>query len=214
MSGGLPAGVVSGLPGETSAGPVDDDEWYVCCSDEEKYTSSGCAKGSNLEWFPPPNEMVQLLETIDRAKAAQSDAPDKPVIAFNLEWACPGRRPPTPSDDSNEEDEEDDGDDGAGHEVGVSGSGSMADFEFDTADEIAPGGTPLHKLTTSKELRGSARKKTSDLNSILSNMKRHRKYDEMATNSPAAKPTPPTAAAAAATPTIGGGGGGGGAKTS
>ena len=86
---------------------------------------------------------------------------------------------------------------GSGKVGGPSGTGpagsaaaaSSMDFEFDTNDEIAPSGTPLAKLNKdNKELRGSARKKTSDLNSILSNMQRHKIADQMATGAPVAKP--------------------------
>ena len=180
-----------GIPGDSGASGTDDD-WFVCCSDEEKYTSTGCAKGK-LEWNPPEQEMMFLLEKIEAAKSAQDD-PLKPVFPFTLDWKCPGRRPPTPSDASEEEDDDYDDDDDEAAAAAAQAQAQAAGFEFDTADEIVPSGTPLAKLSTSKELRGSARKKTSDLSSILNNMKRHRKIDEMATNSPAANPTPSTSA--------------------
>lgn len=183
------------LPG---GGGTENDDWYVCCSDEEKYTSTGCPKGK-LEWYP--DDMVQLLETMEAAAQSPNTDPMKPVIApgllENLDWKCPGRRPPTPTDLSEEEDS---GDEKQGGVMGAGGDGgripanraaaaASMDFEFNTSDEIVPSGTPLAKLNNdNKELRGSARKKTSDLNSILSNMQRHRRIDQMATSSPAAKP--------------------------
>ena len=189
------------MPG-VGAPAVTDDEWYVCCSDDEKYTSSGCPKG-RLDWAPPPEEMGRLLAEIDAAAKTRND-PMKPAVAasiLNLDWKCPGRRPPTPTDVSGEEDSEDDEAEGAGTAGGIANAPTGApaasmDFEFNTTDEIAPSGTPLAKLNKdNKELRGSARKKTSDLNSILNNMQRHRRIDQMATGSPAAaasksKPTP------------------------
>ena len=63
------------------------------------------------------------------------------------------------------------------------------DFDFDTEDDgmIA---TPRGKLQLTsnkdKELRGSARKKTTDLSSILSNMKRHKRLGEIEQNKEAA----------------------------
>jgi len=150
----------------------DDEDWFVCCSDDEKYTSTGCKKGS-LEWYPPPEEMVTLLDTIDKAAKAAADEDEdneKPVLAFTLDWKCPGRRPPTPTADQGGALDDTVGVASAGVGMPVGGGGSegaadsqqnrtMNDFEFDTSDEIAPAGTPLSKLTTNKELRGSARKK-------------------------------------------------------
>ena len=46
---------------------IDDEDWFVCCSDEEKYTSTGCKKGK-LEWTPKPDIMIQLFEQIDKGK--------------------------------------------------------------------------------------------------------------------------------------------------
>ena len=62
------------------------------------------------------------------------------------------------------------------------------DFDFDTEDDGMLS-TPRGKLqltSTNKELRGSARKKTTDLSSILSNMKRHKRLGEIEQNKEAA----------------------------
>ena len=57
------------------------------------------------------------------------------------------------------------------------------DFDFDTeVDGMQNFTTPKSKLqltSANKELRGSARKKTTDLSSILSNMKRHKRLGEI-----------------------------------
>ena len=101
MSGG--AFVPSSAPGASGG---DKEDWYVECSDDEKYTSSGRAKGQLDPWYPPPQEMIGLLEAMEAAARASSD-PMKPVISAgltNLDWKCPGRRPPTPSDSSGDED--------------------------------------------------------------------------------------------------------------
>ena len=93
----------SSAPGASGG---DKEDWYVECSDDEKYTSSGRAKGHLDPWYPPPQEMIGLLEAMEAAARASSD-PMKPVISAgltNLDWKCPGRRPPTPSDSSGDED--------------------------------------------------------------------------------------------------------------
>ena len=61
-------------------------------------------------------------------------------------------------------------------------------FDFDTEDDemlSTPRGI-LQFTSTNKELRGSARKKTTDLSSILSNMKRHKRLGEIEQNKEAA----------------------------
>jgi len=50
---------------------VEEDEWSVPCSDDEKYEIT-------------PEHMKQLYEKIARSE---------PLV---LEWKCPGRRSPTP----------------------------------------------------------------------------------------------------------------------
>ena len=80
-----------------------DKDWFVCCSDEEKYTSTGCKKG-NLNWTPKPEVMIQLFEQIDKGEK-EGNGLYLTESSLNLEWKCPGRRPPTPSDDSDMEDE-------------------------------------------------------------------------------------------------------------
>ena len=70
---------------------------------------------------------------------------------------------------------------------GLSKPGDQAraknDFDFDTeVDGMQNFTTPKSKLqltSANKELRGSARKKTTDLSSILSNMKRHKRLGEI-----------------------------------
>jgi hypothetical protein len=43
----------------------DPDDWYVSCSDDEKYTKTGCERG-NLKWTPDPEDMVRLFQTLDK----------------------------------------------------------------------------------------------------------------------------------------------------
>ena len=84
---------------------LEDEDWFVCCSDEEKYTSTGCKKGK-LEWTPEPDIMIQLFEQIDKGKT-EGNCLYLTESSLNLEWKCPGRRPPTPSDDSEMDDDYD-----------------------------------------------------------------------------------------------------------
>ena len=63
------------------------------------------------------------------------------------------------------------------------------DFDFDTEDDgilATPRGKLQLTTNRDKELRGSARKKTTDLSSILSNMKRHKRLGEIEQNKEAA----------------------------
>ena len=81
----------------------EDKDWFVACSDEEKYTSTGSEKGK-LKWTPEPEIMIQLFEQIDKGQK-EGNTLYLTESNLNLEWKCPGRRPPTPSDDSDMDDE-------------------------------------------------------------------------------------------------------------
>ena len=82
---------------------LGDDDWFVGCSDEEKYTSTGCKKGK-LKWIPKPEVMIQLFGQIDKGEK-EGNSLYLTESSLTLEWKCPGRRPPTPSDDSDMDDE-------------------------------------------------------------------------------------------------------------
>ena len=76
----------------------------------------------------------------------------------------------------------------AGGSAKNNASSSKNDFDFD-ADDDGMLSTPRGKLqlvSSSKELRGSARKKTTDLSSILSNMKKHKELSKIEQNKEAA----------------------------
>ena len=69
-----------------SPSKTDEDDWFVSCSDDEKYTSSGCPKGK-LEWTPTHEEIGKLYIALDEG------GPD----GLGLEWKClHGKRPRTP----------------------------------------------------------------------------------------------------------------------
>jgi hypothetical protein len=44
---------------------ADPEDWYVSCSDDEKYTSTGCERGK-LSWTPAPEDMVRLFNSLDK----------------------------------------------------------------------------------------------------------------------------------------------------
>ena len=76
----------------------------------------------------------------------------------------------------------------AGRSAKFNSSSSKNDFDFD-ADDDGMLSTPRRKLqlaSSSKELKGSARKKTTDLSSILSNMKKHKELSKIEQNKEAA----------------------------
>merc|ERR1712060_529340 len=167
------------------------------CSDEEN-----CKKGK-LQWTPKPEVMIQLFEQIDKGEK-EGNCMYLTESNLNLDWKCLGRRPPTPSDESDMDDYEDDEDfesQESSSSTGVSSASLLAggsaknnasssknDFDFD-ADDDGMLSTPRGKLqlaSSSKELRGSARKKTTDLNSILSNMKKHKELSKIEQNKEAA----------------------------
>lgn len=147
--------------GEVAKTSKDNEDWFVACSDEEVYRQEGCVRGKMSDWRPNPEETLRLLQTLDQS------GPE----ALKLEWQCGGRRPPTPSTESEYSDSDDEA-------ARLEAAKAAKDFDF--ADEDEPK-TPLASRrpgSAQRELKGSARKKTTDLKSILSSMERHRKMDE------------------------------------
>lgn len=134
-----------------------EDDYVLGCSDEEKYG----LRDSMDDWEPSPEEIIELYEQIDREKILE------------LEWQCPGRRPPTPlniSDGQNNQDEN------------LSEIKEEENTDFDFKDEMSQ--LRLNVRPTGEYVgpRGSAKKKTTSLDAILSNMARHRKLDMMDQN--------------------------------
>ena len=192
-------------------GTEDDDEVFLSCSDEEVYKETGAKKGELVRGWRP-----KKAEDVVRLSEAVLSSPDGIIP---LSWQCPGKRPCTPNED--EEYETDDEDAGGKSASGASAAGADAnqaesdsadkdaaaaamDFDFDADDDaIKPGaGTPtriaLHP-GQQRELKGSARKKTTDFNSILSNMRRHKQMDAAKAKAAAAAASSGTAAAAPGT---------------
>lgn len=131
-----------------------EDDLILGCSDEEKYG----LKDSMDDWEPSPEEIIELYEQIEREKVLE------------LEWQCPGRRPPTPLSmtDSHNNDDEDSSDER-----------EEENTDFDFKDEMSQLRLNVRPAGEHIGPRGSAKKKTTSLDAILSNMARHRKLDMM-----------------------------------
>lgn len=131
-----------------------DDGFILGCSDEEKYGLKDCMD----DWEPSPEEIVELYEQIAREKILE------------LEWQCPGRRPPTPLNSLDSQNSQDENSSEIKEEENT---------DFDFKDEMSQ--LRLSVRPTGEHLgpRGSAKKKTTSLDAILSNMARHRKLDMM-----------------------------------
>ena len=168
-------------------GSDDDGELFLECSDEEVYKETGAKKGELVRGWRP-----KKAEDVVRLSEAVLASPDGTIP---LSWQCPGKRPCTPNSD--EEYETDDEDSSGGKSASAASDANPAnqadsgsadkeaasaamDFDFDADDDSTPTGTPtriaLHP-GQQRELKGSARKKTTDFNSILSNMRRHKQMD-------------------------------------
>ena len=150
-----------------SAKPDLDPDWYIECSDEEEYSKRGYEKGKMHEWEPEPQKMVEVLENYEK----------NGIEGMTLEWTCPAKRPLTPSTESEYSDSED--------EDSKNEAKASMDFDFDNEDLTDLKSTPT--LASSRktlsgsakhELTGSARKRTTNYNSVLSKMQRERKTDD------------------------------------
>jgi len=154
----------------------EDKDWYVECSDDECYTKGGYVKGKMTSWQPDdPKDIVELFETIDKNGAE----------SITLDWTCHARRPLTPSTESEYSDSDED--------AAKESAKANMDFDFDidadlnTTPTLAASRKALPG-SAQRELKGSARKRTTDYKSILSNLDRQRKQDEAGKAAAAATP--------------------------
>lgn len=135
-------------------GTVDTsgDDWSIACSDDE-LTKAGVLDGDR--WAPDPADLEALYNTIEKTGTLQ------------LEWKCPGRRLPSPAAQRDDNIQE-----------SPSSNSTPEKSNFDFKDEMSS-----LRLRVRREgedtLRGSAKKKTSSFDGILSNMMRHQKLQQM-----------------------------------
>ncbi|KAG8232484.1 hypothetical protein J437_LFUL011253 [Ladona fulva] len=139
---------------ESAEKETEDNDWRVDCSDDERY--EGKIKGSR-GWEPSAEEIIRLYETLDKGGT------------FELEWQCPGRRAPSPAEADYYPDEE---------ESQESLPQEKSDFDF--AEEFSGSTpTPPRRAIGAGTPKGSAKKKTTSLDGVLSNMRRHRLIQQM-----------------------------------
>nr|CAD7196745.1 unnamed protein product [Timema douglasi] len=113
------------------------------------------ASSDDAESEPPPETIVELFSALQERHV------------LKLDWQCPGRRPPSPAQDEFFQEEEEDSD-----------FKPEEESDFDFKDELsAPKFVP--RKGNDGGLKGSAKKKTTSLDGILSNMRRHRQIAEM-----------------------------------
>ncbi|CAK1548002.1 unnamed protein product [Leptosia nina] len=132
---------------------IQGDNWDYPCSDDE-LTACGVTIGKS--WMPDPNELEELYKSIEKTGT------------INLEWKCPGRRAPSPVPVSKENQPE----------AMLTSPVREEKSDFDFMDEMGS----LH-LRVRREgedtLRGSAKKKTTSFDGILSNMIRHKRIEQL-----------------------------------
>nr|SVE92808.1 EOG090X0M0J [Megafenestra aurita] len=145
-----------------------DSDWKVDCSDDENY---GLSYSSTCQqWVPSPAAVVQLMESYNS---------DKDCSLLSLEWVCPGKKEVTTGEVA---------DDAENEELKTE---EKSDFDFwdepsatakpGPARRVGPG------MGINKQPRGSAKKKTTSLDGILSSMRRHRKLDQLDKPAPSPK---------------------------
>ncbi|VVC87013.1 unnamed protein product [Leptidea sinapis] len=132
---------------------VVGDDWELPCSDDE-ISKSGITVGKS--WMPDPAELEELYKTIEITGT------------INLEWKSPGRRAPSPVAVSNDNQPE----------AMQTSPAREEKSDFDFMDEVSS-----LRLRVRREgedtLRGSAKKKTTSFDGILSNMIRHKRIEQL-----------------------------------
>lgn len=129
----------------------DTDDWCIECSDDEKYGVK-----ANGDWYIPRDEIIRMYETLDQEKT------------LKLQWECPGMRSLSPAGDEHYKE----GDD----ESMESKPEEKSDFDFN--DEMTAPNLSRLRVSDAAPI-GSAKKKTTSLDGILSNIRRHRQIEEM-----------------------------------
>lgn len=149
---------------------LQSDEWNFPCSDDE-LSKAGIYEGN--EWMPEPVELEELYNNIDKQGT------------LSLEWKCLGRRAPSPISVSKE------------NQPNLPTSPIREEkSDFDFMDEVSSLRLRVRR-DGEDTLRGSAKKKTTSFDGILSNMIRHKRIEQMekqATNTSSPPTTPSTSA--------------------
>lgn len=146
---------------------LQGDDWDLACSDDE-LSKNGLFIGKH--WIPDPNELEEFYKHIDKSGT------------ISLDWKCPGRRAPSPVPVSKENQPE------------VPASPVRVEkSDFDFMDEVSS-----LRLRVRREgedtLRGSAKKKTTSFDGILSNMIRHKRIEQMEKQANTSPSMPPSGA--------------------
>lgn len=147
---------------------LQGEEWDIPCSDDEL---SKIGSGEGAEWVLDAAELDELYNSLDKLGVPQ------------LEWKCLGRRAPSPVTINKES------------QPNLPESPIREEkSDFDFMDEVSS----LHlrvRRDGEDTLRGSAKKKTTSFDGILSNMIRHKRIEQMEKqgNTPSSPTTPTTA---------------------
>ncbi|XP_077287012.1 PTIP binding protein Pa1 [Arctopsyche grandis] len=134
------------------------EDWTYPCSDDEILQSGG-DRGEG-EWTPPGPELEALYAAIEAAAAGGG-------TGLTLDWRSPGRRAPGEA---------------AGAATLAERPMEMvpmpANTNFDFMEDL--GSLRLRMRREGEDtLRGSAKKKTSSFDGIVSNMMRHKRIQQM-----------------------------------
>lgn len=131
---------------------LQGDDWELPCSDDE------LSKGATFvgkEWLPAAAELNELYNTIDKNGT------------LPLEWKCLGRRAPSPVHVNKDNPAE------------IPQSPVREEkSDFDFMDEVSSLRLRVRR-DGEDTLRGSAKKKTTSFDGILSNMIRHKRIEQM-----------------------------------
>ncbi|XP_033748800.1 PAXIP1-associated glutamate-rich protein 1-like [Pecten maximus] len=133
---------------------TEKETWCVDGSDDEKYDPTKSGKGV---WEPTPKDILQLFEKIEKEKVLE------------LNWKCPGRRPPKGTEEEDMDATQDPSIEAEPEEAEEEPKPQQPtefDFEedeFDTATKVTPRRTPGVKTPKSQ-------KKVARMDKVLQDM--------------------------------------------
>ncbi|XP_008547520.1 uncharacterized protein LOC103571217 [Microplitis demolitor] len=129
---------------------LNEDDWYVDCSDEEKYDVI-----SKDDWYLKPDSLLNMINKMEHNKQC-----------LDLEWKCPGRRGPSPIPLNSHQPD---------HELSDYKIEEKDNFDF--MDEMSSPRLPVRRVGEATP-KGSAKKKTASFNGALSTIIRHRRQEQ------------------------------------